>query len=184
MRNIVLLMLCFLQQFLFARELLVETEQFQNKGGWIVESQFINQMGSPYLLAHGLGRPVADAKTKITIEKGRYHVWVRTKDWAPFPQGPGRFRVSVGGYVLPVEFGCSGTVGWHWEYGGVINIIEKEVELLLHDLTGFEGRCDAIFFQRIGMFACQPICQNGKNIGKNFGHRLIVLLPRECLILL
>lgn len=146
MRKLVLLTLCFLQQFLFAKELLVETELFQDKGGWIVESQFVNQMGSPYLLAHGLGRPVADAKTKVTIEKGCYHVWVRTKDWAPFPQGPGKFNVSVGGYVLPVEFGSSGTVGWHWEYGGTINIIEKEVELLLHDLTGFEGRCDAIFF--------------------------------------
>lgn len=35
----------------------VETELFQNKGGWITDSQFIDQMGSPYLLAHGLSKP-------------------------------------------------------------------------------------------------------------------------------
>lgn len=141
-------LLCYLLclQLVFANDLLVETELFQDKGGWLVESQFVSQMGSPYLLAHGLGRPVADAKTEIAIERGRYHVWVRTKDWAPFPHGPGKFKVSIGGRFLPADFGTSGTVGWHWEYGGMVEITNDKVELSLHDLTGFEGRCDAIFF--------------------------------------
>src|SRR5438067_12994638 len=34
--------------------LLVEAESFSNPGGWVVDPQFMDQMGSPYLLAHGL----------------------------------------------------------------------------------------------------------------------------------
>ena len=48
--------------------LLVECEQFAEKGGWAVESQFIDEMGSSYLLAHGLGKPVADAVTRINVK--------------------------------------------------------------------------------------------------------------------
>ena len=31
---------------------LVEAEQFNRLGGWVVDQQFMDQMGSPYLLAH------------------------------------------------------------------------------------------------------------------------------------
>ena len=41
----------------------IEAEQFADQGGWVVDSQFIDQMGSSFLLAHGMGRPVADATT-------------------------------------------------------------------------------------------------------------------------
>ena len=41
-------------------QLLVEAESFQNPGGWSLDTQFIEIMGSPYLLAHGLGKPVKD----------------------------------------------------------------------------------------------------------------------------
>ena len=37
---------------------LVEAEAFADKGGWSVDQQFVEQMGSPYLLATGVGRPV------------------------------------------------------------------------------------------------------------------------------
>ena len=39
-------------------ELLVEVEGFASHGGWQLDTQFIQQMGSPYLLAHGLGKPI------------------------------------------------------------------------------------------------------------------------------
>lgn len=41
-------------------EVFVEAESFPDRGGWKLDTQFIQQMGSPYLLAHGLGRPVED----------------------------------------------------------------------------------------------------------------------------
>lgn len=47
-------------------------------------------MGSPSLLAQGAGQPVANAATTVTVKSaGSYHVWVRTKNWAP---GIGRRR--------------------------------------------------------------------------------------------
>mgnify|MGYP001298681893 CR=1 FL=1 len=57
--------------------------RFKDKGDWTVEQQFVLQMGSSYLFAHGLGTPLAkDAKTEIEIpEEGDYRLWVRTKNW-------------------------------------------------------------------------------------------------------
>ncbi|HEY5509835.1 MAG TPA: hypothetical protein VIK10_02300 [Prolixibacteraceae bacterium] len=46
----------------------VEAESFTIKDGWVVDPQFIEQMGSPYLLAHGLGKSVQDAETRILYE--------------------------------------------------------------------------------------------------------------------
>ncbi len=53
----------------------LEAESFDNHGGWKLDTQFIEEMGSPYLLAHGLGTPVADASTSFDLESsGVYHV--------------------------------------------------------------------------------------------------------------
>ena len=49
-------------------KLLIEAESFSKKGGWVVDPQFVEQMGSPYLLAHGMGVPVLDAVTNISIK--------------------------------------------------------------------------------------------------------------------
>ena len=45
--------------------ILIEAESFEETGGWVLDTQFIDTMGSPYLLAHGLGKPVADATTSF-----------------------------------------------------------------------------------------------------------------------
>ncbi|MHC4519564.1 MAG: FAD-dependent oxidoreductase [Planctomycetota bacterium] len=132
-----------------AAQLLVEAERFESLGGWVVDQQFMDQVGSPFLLAHGLGRPVANAATTVTFpERGRYRVWVRTRDWvAPWqmPGAPGRFQLVVDGRTLDAAFGTEGAE-WHWQDGGSVRIEGLTVPLVLRDLTGFEGRCDAIFF--------------------------------------
>lgn len=127
--------------------ILIEAEDFDSYGGWVLDSQFETQMGSPYLLAHGLGRPVADAATVIEVaEPGDYEVWVRTRDWAP-PHAPGRFTLSVNGATLQTEFGANGE-DWSWLSAGKVVLPKGDVSLVLHDLTGFDGRCDAIFLSR------------------------------------
>lgn len=128
-----------------AQSLLIEAESFTNKGGWVVDQQFVEQMGSPYLLAHGMGVPVKDATTQISIQKaGKYHVWARTKNWAPGSwEAPGRFYIHLNGQKLKNQLGKNS--GWNWEYAGEIQLRKGEVKLSLHDLTGFEGRCDAIY---------------------------------------
>jgi len=133
--------------------ILVETESFENLGGWVVDQQCMGQMGSPYLLAHGLGRPVQDASTTVTFPAGgEYRIWVRTRDWvAPWdtPGAPGKFQLVIDGEPLETTFGTEGAQ-WHWQSGGTVSVEKRDVTLRLHDLTGFDGRCDAIFFTTDG----------------------------------
>ncbi len=130
-----------------ADHIFVEAESFADHGGWSLDTQFVVGMGSPYLLAHGLGKPVADAKTKITIPaKGSYRVWARTKDWVAHwnaPGTPGKFKISVNGKTLATEFGTKGAE-WNWQQGNEIELPAGQITLALQDLTGFDGRCDAI----------------------------------------
>lgn len=124
--------------------ILVEAESFADKGGWVVDQQFVEQMGSPYLLAHGLGKPVANASTTVNVPKGTYRVWVRTKNWAPGDwKAPGRFRVLINGKPLAPEFGT--LAGWQWQDGGSVQLPKGPARIELQDLTGFDGRCDAIY---------------------------------------
>lgn len=127
----------------------VEAETFTELGGWSLDTAFTHIVGSPYLLAHGLGQPVKDAETKIQVRTaGRYRVWARTKDWvAPWKaQGtPGEFQLAVNGKPLATRFGTTGA-DWHWQAGEEIDLPQGEATLALRDQTGFDGRCDAIVF--------------------------------------
>ena len=131
-----------------AAEILVECESFSEKGGWCVDAQFVCSMGSPYLLAHGMGVPVADAVTTNAFPSTReWRVWVRTRDWTPDFEGvkPGRFQLVLEGEILPSELGVT-PEDWGWVDAGLFTNTGAEVEIRLHDLTGFDGRCDAIYF--------------------------------------
>lgn len=126
----------------------LEAEQFADLGGWDLDQQSMDEMGSPYLLAHGLGVPVKDAVTKVTFPSaGQYRLWVRTRDWvAPWkvPGAPGKFQVLLNGEAVPEIFGTK-EADWHWHDGGLVTV-ENQVTVALHDLTGFEGRCEALLF--------------------------------------
>ena len=96
-------------------------------------------------------RPPRSRTTKVTIkEAGKHRVWVRTKDWVAqweAPGTPGRFQVLINGKPLETTFGTVGAQ-WHWQDGGEVELPKGEFTLTLHDLMGFEGRCDAILFSR------------------------------------
>lgn len=132
-----------------AANLLVEAESFQTKGGWVVDQQFMDLMGSSYLMAHGMGVPVRDASTVVTFPKaGVYHVYVRTYNWtSPWTdkEGPGRFELAVGNTKLARVLGATGNT-WEWQKAGTVKVTDKQTKIILHDLTGFNGRCDAIYF--------------------------------------
>ena len=130
----------------------VEAESFATKGGWSVDQQFIFEMGSPYLIAHGMGRAVEDASTEVEFPSaGTYHVYVRCYNWtSPWSdkEGAGRFAISVGDKQLSDNLGTTGN-RWEWQYAGTVDITSKGVErVALHDMTGFDGRCDAIYFTK------------------------------------
>ncbi|SER18568.1 FAD-dependent oxidoreductase [Neolewinella agarilytica] len=130
------------------QDFLLEAESFPTPGGWLTDQQFVEQMGSSYLIAHGSGQPVQDASAEIKLsEKGLYHVWARTKNWVPGNwEAPGRFLIEINGKSLSNELGLS--PGWGWEYAGSIKNRGKTLRISLRDLTGFDGRCDAIYFSQ------------------------------------
>ena len=155
---------------------LVEAESFDEKGGWMLDQQFMDQMGSPFLLAHGMGKPVQDAVTDIELpRKGIWHVYARTWNWcSPWKtkEAPGLFKLAVNDVLLPNELGIGRQ--WGWEYAGSVNVKEKKNKLTIKDLTGFEGRCDVILFSQKKN---PPIPNEGKEL-KEF-RKVLLGLPSQ-----
>jgi len=139
-----------------ASTVLVEAESFKDPGGWVLDTQFIHSMGSPYLMAHGMGEPVKDATTTVKFPAaGTYHVFVRTLDWVAkynATGAPGKFQVLVDGQPLKETLGTKSAT-WFWHPAGTVEIKNTEAQVGLKDLAGFNGRCDAICFSSDPVFA-------------------------------
>ena len=107
-------------------------------------------MGSSYLLAHGLGHPVADATTTFEVKKGgRYNVFVRTKNWTAkwsTELGAGRFNLIVNGEKLSNLLGVQGKGEWLWVKADDVTLKAGANTVAICDVNGFDGRCDAICF--------------------------------------
>ena len=191
------MLLCFAAFAAQAETVVIEAEWFEDYGGWVNDTQFMDQMGSPYLLAHGLGRPVADAKMSFSVEDGvvgpayareeeepepgaeqpdkksgdakakRFKVMVRTMNWtARWSKEPaGTFKVVVDGKELPNVLGA-GKGEWSVEEAGVVELGEGTHTMALRDLTGFDGRCDAVAF--VDEADENPVFER-TNPGANFG---------------
>ena len=164
-----------------ADSVFVEAESFQEKGGWAVDQQFMDikspgEAGSVILLAHGMGKPVANAKTTVALPKpGTYQVFARTRNWvSPWMPAeirtecekklgvrseelgvskeldswsPGKFRLILNGKPSEITLGIYGS-GWCWQKAGSVTVTEKDSQCAveLQDLTGFDGRVDALYF--------------------------------------
>lgn len=130
------------------QDIFIEAESMENHGGWVLDNQSMIQMGSPYLMAHGMGEVVEDAITTINVEQsGRYHLWVRTRDWTRRwnkEESAGQFQCLINGKAVKSIFGTENE-NWHWQDGGIVKLRKGENTISLHDLTGFNGRCDAIY---------------------------------------
>lgn len=129
------------------QEFFLEAEGFERLGGWLIDQQSVREMGSPYLMAHGLGRPVEDAVTHFAVEsEADFRLFARTRNWtAPWSKNAaGRFSLLVDGEALEEELGTEGAE-WHWQYAGTVHLAPGVHTLALHDLTGFNGRCDAVY---------------------------------------
>lgn len=136
-------------KIILEKELLLPTSSFDEKGGWIVDNEFILNMGASYLLAHGLGNPVKNAKKTITAkESGFYYVYAYTYNWvSPWHKDlyPGLFRVRIGQNISP-ELGRGNT--WSWEECGEMYLEKGDNVVELEDSTGFEGRCSYIYISK------------------------------------
>ncbi len=109
---------------------MVLASKFADRGDWTVDQQFVLQMGSSFLLAHGLGTPLAnDAVTTVEIPAdGEYNILVRTRNWtAHWSDGPtpGRFSVLIDGVADTTDFGTE-KVNWHWQKGNKIKLTDRK----------------------------------------------------------
>ena len=127
----------------------IDTEDFDDYGGWWMDTQFVPRMGSPYLLAAGIGKPVENARTSVTIpESGEYRLWVRNKNWLAEGHAPGRFAVAINSIKSETTFGTREQRAWVWQDGGVFELEKGEATIELEDLTGYYGRCDALILSK------------------------------------
>ena len=130
--------------------ILLPASLFADYGGWVADSQFFDLIGSTYLLAHGLGVAVADAKTTFTAPaQGEYNLYVRTRNWTKYwsdAPTPGIFEIFVDGQSAGV-FGNESSE-WHWQRGAKITLTEGNHTVVVKDLTGFDGRFDAILLTK------------------------------------
>lgn len=126
-------------------ELWIDALDFEHKGGWKEDTQFVHLMGSPYLIAAGEpGIPVEDATVTVTIPRsGLYRIWVRSRNWMRF-HAPGTFNLLVDGSNNHKTLGAMPSDRWVWEISGDFDLESGEHTVSLHDLTGYFGRCASI----------------------------------------
>ena len=123
----------------------IDALDFDNKGGWKEDTQFVHLMGSGYLIAADEpGVPVEDATVKINVaESGKYRIWVRDRNWLRL-YSPGQFTVLVDGKETDNILGKIPSDKWLWEIAGDVALDAGEHIIALHDLTGYFGRCASI----------------------------------------
>lgn len=127
----------------------IEAESFKNKGGWVIDTASMETIHSAYLMAHGMGKPVEDAFTDFEItDNGTYSIYALTRDWTAVwdvKDSAGKFTIKLDGIELSEILGTNGN-GWAWQFAGKVQLEKGTHSISLHDLTGFNGRCDAIYF--------------------------------------
>lgn len=97
--------------------LLVEAESFENKGGWYIDQQAMDVMGSPYLITYGMGQPVADASNNVIFpEGGTYYVYVRTRNWTGLwtDKAAGIFQIKINKTTTPIRLSSREIASSRW----------------------------------------------------------------------
>ena len=125
----------------------IEAESFLQPGGWVVDTASMETLHSAYLMAHGMGVPVEDAVTGFEIaESGEYRIWALTRDWTAVwnvPDPAGKYQLLIDGTPTENTLGTAGPQ-WAWQAAGTAFLAAGRHSIALHDLTGFNGRCDAV----------------------------------------
>ena len=106
-------------------EIWIDALDFENKGGWQEDTQYVHLMGSPYLIAaHEPGVPVEDARITVNIPQAdTYRIWVRDRNWLR-PHNPGTFNLVVNGENNGTILGMQPSDRWVWEIAGDFSLEE------------------------------------------------------------
>lgn len=126
----------------------IEAEIFEEKGGWVVDTTSMETIHSAYLMAHGIGVPVDDAISHFEItDDSEYYIWSLTRDWTSVwnvKDSAGKYTIKIDEAELENVLGTNGKE-WAWQLAGKVTLNKGRHTISLHDLTGFNGRCDAVY---------------------------------------
>ncbi|MGN1248858.1 MAG: FAD-dependent oxidoreductase, partial [Candidatus Spyradocola sp.] len=118
----------------------IDALEFDHYGGFIMDTQFVAEMGQGYLMADGTGTPVAPATVKFTVaEDGYYRFFLRTKNWC-MGYDPDGLRLAVDGRLSPHVSGVMQVQHWYFEAAADFALTAGEHVLSVSDTTGWCGR--------------------------------------------
>ena len=159
----------------------IEAESFKNKGGWVTDTASMEVIHSAYLMAHGMGVPVEDAVTDFEIsDDGTYSIYVLTRDWTAvwdIKDSAGKFKIKLDNEELEETLGTKNKE-WSWQFAGKSHLSKGVHTIALHDLTGFNGRCDAIYITNTETVPNNSISEIGR-MRKELNWKEINIHPRQ-----
>lgn len=130
-----------------AATFVIEPEQFELPGGWEIVGTPRNEFARKYILAgpHAKGAPAAGA---VEIpHAGKWHLWVRSKDYPADRPGTRNFTVRLGNTRSQTIFGKHGRPehdGWAWEDGGIFDLPQGATLVSIGDDVVSSARCDSL----------------------------------------
>ena len=118
----------------------IDAVEFDHYGGFVLETQFVREMGQSYLMANGIGEPVAPACTSFRLaEGGTYRLFIRTKNWCP-EHNPDGLVAEIDGKRAEHICAEMHVTDWYFEIGGDFALAAGEHTLKIYDTTGWFGR--------------------------------------------
>lgn len=132
---------------LHATTFVIEAEQLELPGGWETVATPRNEFARKYILAgpHAKGAPAAGAVD--LPHAGKWHLWVRSKDYPADRPGTRNFSVRLGNTRSQTIFGKHGRKeddGWAWEDGGTFDLPTGPTLIAIGDELNSSARCDAL----------------------------------------
>ena len=104
----------------------MDAVEFDDYGGFLLDTQFVREMGQGYLLANSVGIPVAPASVKFTAnEEGMHRFWIRTKNWC-HGYDPDGIVLAVDGKKYDFVCGTMQVGHWYWEVAGDFELTKGE----------------------------------------------------------
>lgn len=122
----------------------IDALEFENKGGFIPDTQFVREMGQGYLLANGVGTPIEPASTMFTVDSdSKYRIYIRTKNWNN-EYTPDGIVVSIDGVKSKHICAEMHSQGWYWEIAGDFDLTSGAHKIEVGDTKGWFGRFAAV----------------------------------------
>ncbi|MGM9634871.1 MAG: FAD-dependent oxidoreductase [Candidatus Avispirillum sp.] len=134
----------------------IDAVDFSDYGGFAKETQFVREMGMPYLIADGVGKPVNPAATSFEVKQdGCYRFFVRTKNWL-CDYAPDGIVLEVDGVKSEHICAKCHTYGWNFEIGADFKLKKGSHTLKVYDTDGWFGRFAAVIITNDYDFTPSP----------------------------